>query len=912
MALPTQFYAVQDGDRFESLDTYRAAEDLTSCILPLLPEGWKITPSGYWSYCQPSNYSLLEQGWKLHIAGTTSTAKELLQKVVPVLVSENVAFKYCADLTMVRLSTSKNWDRTSSGKFMTIYPVTDSQAVHVASLCHERTRDLAGPYILTDRPYRDSRVVFYRYGGHRAQYRAEPSGLRVPVITAPDGTVVPDRRLPCFSMPAWATNPFPKMEDTIEQQRKGSHLLRDGRYEVEGAFRFSSLGGIYYGKELSTNRQVVIRELRPHLGFSPRILEKEARILRTLGPLGIAPAFIDLFEEQTHKFLVQERLVANNLWDRTIDMIWGDPAGRKSAEILEIIRDTVIKLIDVVEIVHSHRIVLRDLTRTNILFCAEDDRLKLIDFELAFELDGDESPIPGGTFGYRSPQQARNATPSFADDYFALGAAIIDLCCVTAAGLHLHPHGVIEAFRQTLTDLGLPEEIADIAAELTDPDPDQRPWLSAVRSRFESLHVDTNYRQTDPVVLAEDRYLRAFEIPSNNLPMLISGLQEGICGYIKTVTNLDNPDQLWPCSPDAFSSNGASFRFGAAGVLYYLHTVGAGCPPGTQEWLLRTARSTVCPVGLYSGIAGISTVMLSLGMTSEAVDLINQTDDDRVFEAPGLYEGAAGWGLTNLLFWKKIQDPRYLSRALKVACWLRDSAHDAEDFAYWEHDAEVHLGLGRGASGIGLFFLYLHAATGDTTFLDLATRAVSFDIANASWHGDRVLMHDIRTDDPHRMKTPGTFYGTAGVGTAVLRLFAVTREERLRAFAETCALTLSSRYTNKLWQDWGLAGCGEFLIDAARFLNEPRFLNAAYYLAQGIFPFQMRRPEGIAFPGSELLRISCDFGVGSAGIGIFFHRLLNPDTPRALLLDGEFELGTGVFSAPNINARDEQVVCRGE
>jgi hypothetical protein len=46
-------------------------------------------------------------------------------------------------------------------------------------------------------------------------------------------------------------------------------------------------------------------------------------------------------------------------------------------------------------------------------------------------------------------------------------------------------------------------------------------------------------------------------------------------------------------------------------------------------------------------------------------------------------------------------------------------------------------------------------------------------------------------------------------------------------------------------------------------------------IASGISLFRVDRPTGTAFPGEELIRLSCDYGTGSAGIALFLHRLLN-------------------------------------
>jgi class III lanthionine synthetase len=132
-------------------------------------------------------------------------------------------------------------------------------------------------------------------------------------------------------------------------------------------------------------------------------------------------------------------------------------------------------------------------------------------------------------------------------------------------------------------------------------------------------------------------------------------------------------------------------------------------------------------------------------------------------------------------------------------------------------------------------------------------------------------------------------HGSGGVATAAIRLWAITGEEVFAKFARDCARTVSSRYTNKLWQDWGLAGFGELLLDAFTFFRDERYLQSAFYIAEGLLPHRVYRESGIVFPGSDLLKLSCDFGLGSAGIGSFLHRLLNPGTPRFFLLDGLIE-----------------------
>lgn len=84
----------------------------------------------------------------------------------------------------------------------------------------------------------------------------------------------------------------------------------------------------------------------------------------------------------------------------------------------------------------------------------------------------------------------------------------------------------------------------------------------------------------------------------------------------------------------------------------------------------------------------------------------------------------------------------------------------------------------------------------------------------------------------------------------------------------------------------GLAGIGETLLDLAVLLPERAsiYKEAAHGVARGIEPFLVRRPGGLAVPGAELLRLSCDLATGNAGVGAFFDRLWRGG-PASFMLD---------------------------
>ena len=457
---------------------------------------------------------------------------------------------------------------------------------------------------------------------------------------------------------------------------------------------------------------------------------------------------------------------------------------------------------------------------------------------------------------------------------------------VTASGLSLHKTGVLAAFRKTLADLCLPSQLADVATALLHFEPSRRITPSVAADRIGRTQVSTIRADRDPLVIAHRDDYPVRPAPDDLFIQNLRDTEQSIREYICANISYSRMDRLWPSSPEVFTTNPVSLRFGAAGVgLYLLHTTNS-ISDDIVQWVLDRITPDTQPMGLYSGLAGTALFLLAAGRFDAAdAILAHHTLNEKAFNSPGLYEGAAGWALAHLHFWLHTRDHSYLERSLHVAARLETLAQNDGDALYWTVGEKTPVGLGRGASGIALLYVYLYAITGDRQHLSLAKRALAFDMAQASFRRRHLLIPEHVTDDSTMPVSPHTLYGTAGVGTAALRVYAATHDEQIGSFARLCCSTLSSRYTNKLWQDWGLAGYGEFLLDASQYLDIPHLRNTAFYVADGILPYAIQTPEGVAFPGSELLRISCDYGLGGAGIGMFFHRLLRPDSGRIMFLD---------------------------
>src|ERR1700729_1154228 len=152
---------------------------------------------------------------------------------------------YCA--TALCLSSSCSI-RGSSGKFLTVYPPTDERFVEIADWLAEALDGIDGPYILSDRRYRDSKAVYYRYGGFVGLPRLRPDGTAMLMMKAPDGALVPDVRQPYWYAPEWAGDP---VADDSHDGSADDQLL-GGRFAVTSALSFSNQGGVYVASDVRT------------------------------------------------------------------------------------------------------------------------------------------------------------------------------------------------------------------------------------------------------------------------------------------------------------------------------------------------------------------------------------------------------------------------------------------------------------------------------------------------------------------------------------------------------------------------------------------------------------------------------------------------------------------------------------
>jgi len=880
---PNPLYGLLDRNYHENFSRYAPRQaELYDVVASKLPPGWEISRQGIWFYCSSGANTMPSQGWKIHVSATPANAREVLDRVIAVLFRRGQAsFKFALDLGTLFLLNSKNWSRGASGKFITIYPPDNSYFLDLIEELHIATDGLRGPYILSDRRYKESGVVFYRYGGMQLRQALNVKGEKTPMLVGPDGSEVPDQRLPYPVTPEWATDVL-----LCEEPQGDGRSLGAGRYLIEDVFGFSNAGGVYRARDSKTGKQVVIKEARPCITATGDgcdavdLLKKEYRLLDHLKDARIAPQPVQLFQEWEHWFLVEELIDGISMASHSAMhnvLLRTRPAAHNYQEWYETFRALCASLARIMDVLHQRNIVFGDLSTNNLMVLKGNPELKLIDFEGACEI-GVDRPISLYTPGFVSGDRLAGANGCFSDDHYAMGAVLLAYLFPLSGLLQLNPGSKHEVMASIQCDAWLPQSIAAMVLDLMDPDPLRRPTPTKM------LEIVENSPCLERVPARTEQVGQDFAAV---IPKIVA--------HINEVATYDRKDRLFPSDPKLFVTNPLSLAYGASGVAYALHRVGYEVPQATLDWVLgQNITNDLYPPGLCLGLSGIGLTLLEMGAVKEAERIFRMSFSHHLLhEAADVFYGTAGWGMTNLRFFIRTGDELYLDKARTAGDQLLHTSRNVAGGKCWETFNEAKIGFAHGASGIGLFLLYLYLATNDERYLQVGQQGLEFDLAQgrATKDGGLSWPHTAGLESP---LYPYWYSGSAGIGSALLRFYRLTGEEKHREILEKIFIDVDRKYAVTPGRFLGLAGLGDFLMDMYEFSGERRYVESARKVATGIMQFRLER-HGIAFPGDFLARICCDLGTGSAGIALFLNRLLGRQSSD-FMLDDLFEITSSGLS----------------
>lgn len=875
-------YCVVDALYFDSISNYvpNPERSYYSLAKQGLNSDWQLERMGIWYRGIPLEPAPIpEQGFKIHLSATSKTACQIMTRIMPILNEFRVPFKLLMDPLLLDYMNSKNCNRSSSGKFFTIYPSTTEEFVRLAECLHTATSDLAGPYILSDKPIHDSRVVFFRYGSFQNRFSMNVYGEREFFICDPNGKEVPDDRSPFFKLPSWVQNPFdpPTVPNSSsgdtgkagEAPTKPAAVLIDNRFKFERSILHSNCGGVYFGKDLETDATVIIKEARPLVNTSQwstvdavQTLEKEYTILQRLESTGITPKPLGLFKEWEHSFLVEEFLTGDLLASYRANEDIGLLVNKSDDpdKIRKFCKDLLTigqNLIVAVESFHKAGVIIGDLAPNNIFVNVDTLQIQIIDFEGAFLVEniGKDFVSSAITAGYVSKNRLEGKPPSFEDDYYSVGSVLYSMLFPVQGAFDLCPAAKYLFIDEISKDTGLPPLIKEGILALLEG------RIAEGKTIFSQPEQLANYDLTPRSPVQLDRSSEE-----------LIGICDRITSHLQATATPKRTDRLWASDYRVFTTNPMNLSFGAMGILMYLKETKAELTGPILDWILSQPldNATYAP-GMFVGLSGIGMGFSELGLTEkarQAFDLAYQSP--LLFDSPDFFFGAAGWGWASLTQFARTQDDYYLEKAREAGDFLRSIAIREGEFCIWpSSDGVLYHSLPHGGSGIALFLLLLHHYTDRQDYLDDALAGMEFEISKAIQKDDYIVWH--RTPDLPIL-CPYWRYGNAGIGGALIRFAAILGQSRYEVLADKAARYALTKYSVFPGQFVGLAGIGEFMLDMHAFTGRESYLKDAQQLTN-LMLFSVEQPTGLVFPGEELIRLSCDYGTGSAGIGCFINRL---------------------------------------
>lgn len=248
------------------------------------------------------------------------------------------------------------------------------------------------------------------------------------------------------------------------------------RYRIVKVLAAGGFGVTYLAQDggIPGSPLCVIKQLCPKvsnplsLERAKRRFRKEAKVLAKVGSHSQIPRLLDYFTINDGFYLVQEYVPGEVL---TREVRRDGPQSEREVKLF------LREILPVVKFIHRCKIIHRDIKPPNIIRCADDGRLVLIDFGAVRECLGDlgdggyQIPITQfvGTPGFAPPEQ-QALRPTYASDIYALGMTCLFLLTgktpiefdsdpKTGAILWRHLVAVSEHFATVLTKMLCPDVV---------------------------------------------------------------------------------------------------------------------------------------------------------------------------------------------------------------------------------------------------------------------------------------------------------------------------------------------------------------------------------------------------------------------------------------------------------------------
>ncbi|WP_339835052.1 lanthionine synthetase LanC family protein [Paenibacillus sp. FSL R7-0272] len=882
----------------EKKDAY---ENALHYIIRDLPESIQWSNDGHWICFKPDRLTLPPQGWKIHLSVVPVEGAELLRRITPILTTYGVMWKVVnSGLKLIETSNGST-PLPQTGKCVTIYARSDEQFIQLLEEMYVCTGDLKGPAIPTDRAYRGSSCVFYRYGAFVDRfYYDRYSGAKVYAIQNPEGRLEEDRRIPGRYKPEWVDEPeelvsiqagWKKENEAVNNPDNSSNNeFGIRKIRVKRVLKKSGKGGVFL---VSTSRheQAVMKEA-VHLmrvdgaGRSAHdYLDNEYHVLDLMKDTGYTPRPIDLFSAERNRYLILEYFESISLREYIHRRHVATDGNQ--AEFYRIGSD----ILDIVHEFHAKGIVINDLTPNNIVVLL-DGSVRFIDLELAYVKDNESQvkPLTGHTPGYVLRGREHSQRSEYSDDLYALGAVYYYMATSMDPYLKYRQSHLSagQAYLDNLNDrqlLGLGSlGIEIMSARYNDLSEIREQLIRMCEQAKGDLTGSEQSSRANEAGMTAEKVLHQAELMATKLVQSL---------------DLNNAHQLYPENSMSKMFHPANFNFGWTGMAYGFHQLGQitqnrkyhQYAREVLEWILNHTPYVPgeTPESLYFGYGAVP---WALAHTADALDdkplfriaenlALEMTRHDPV--QTNISHGAAGLGLMLMEVHHLGGCSELLTRADELGeMILRQEKRTEDGLSMWEvkdkSDKKSHhsYGFSHGIAGIGYFLLALAKQTGKGEYYSAVKRIVD-TLEHSSYEGKNgVRLWPASPEKPDALWVHWC-NGSAGIGRFLLTAAEVLQDPVCYRLGQQAADAVAqSTIFASFGQCHGIAGNGDFLIMANRSFPG-RYEAKLKEYTQSLYMLRSDVQEDFwMWPLEDMESFSPDYMTGYMGIYSFLLRRFYP------------------------------------
>lgn len=260
------------------------------------------------------------------------------------------------------------------------------------------------------------------------------------------------------------------------------------KYEVLKLINRGGSSRVYLALDRNLNRQWAIKKIKKKKNSARQSsLIAEADIMKHLDHNAL-PRIVDIIDDEDYFYIIMDYVQGENL--KTVLQADGPQD-----------QDTVvewgIELCDVLQYLHEHNIIYRDVKPANIMLTIPDGNIKVIDFGIAREYKSyaKEDTQSLGTEGYAAPEQYEGHGQTDArTDIYGLGVTLFQLLT------DINPAGYKEPLDIRKYDSTLSTGLSKIILKCTEKDPADR-----FQTANELKRALINYRKYDEEYIAKKK-----------------------------------------------------------------------------------------------------------------------------------------------------------------------------------------------------------------------------------------------------------------------------------------------------------------------------------------------------------------------------------------------------------------------